>query len=130
MISIFGVNVGQIVAQATAGQLPSGTLQKRASTNTYNASDPTAGSSPTFTPYKCTIVADKFEDVWDKQQMVRTTKFKAIVMLGSLPSGIAPDPGDKLVVTRQDTGATITATITSPVAIDPVGATATCSCAA
>lgn len=126
MADLFGIDMRSLFASALGGQVFDSTLEKKVS-GAYDASDPTAGSAKTTSSYPCKGLATKIiSEFFDGDQRRRRFNGEAMILLGTLPTGVVPQAGDKITTVDPRTKNTLTATVTK-VDVDPAGVQATCT---
>jgi hypothetical protein len=135
---LFGLDIQALVAQslAAAGNVYDSTLT-RISAGTPNPVDPTGPPSQVVTAYPCKGVADEIVSELVQDDGVRRVTGKVTIILGTLPVGVSPQPGDQITTVDPRTGGIVTGTVAGApgtgergkrvVVVDPAGATAVCA---
>lgn len=62
-----------------------------------NAAEPSAGSNPTQTSYPCRGILDSYRDSQYDETIIKRGDRKALILGDSLPTGVVPQPSDKVV---------------------------------
>jgi hypothetical protein len=131
MANLFGIDLRSLFGTAMGGQLLPVTLKKR-TPGSYDADDPTGGTSYSTTSYSCKGSLEVKETYQDQDvarsgtfDLVRMKTGSLVILLGTLSAGIAPAVGD--LVSLIAPGETVARDFSvSEVSIDPAGASAVC----
>ena len=124
MANLFGVNLRGLFATAMGKQLYDATLT-RMTFGAYSSIDPSAGSSPSTAVYPCKAVPTKVAYSFVTNEVTRAVSGEVLVLLGTLPVGISPGPGDVISIVNPKDGTTMVGTVTSA-DTDPAGVQSTC----
>lgn len=118
MPDIFGIDIAGLIDEALSDAVFEQTLIKVSSTR-----DPVNPSKKTIveTPHPCRGFVDNFSKENMRGTSVRITDHKIVILGNTLPVGIVPEPGDKIIAE----GSTFTI-VDEGVMRDPAGATYEC----
>ena len=122
MPNIFGADIAGLINQNLGGLVFDLTLTKVESSN--RRGNLTEGTSPTETTYTVKGFVDSYTDRQLQSTNVQKGDRKISVLGGSLPSGIVPEPNDKLT---DEAGNQFTI-VEDGVMRDPAGALYECQC--
>lgn len=119
MTKLFGVDIAKEIAKGMGAGLLPVTLIKVVPGSRDNTSM-TAGNSPSTRRYPCRgILEDYKASEFDGTEVVRGDQ-KVLILGGTLPLGIVPEPNDKITIEGR------TRTVASIPSRDPAGATYLC----
>lgn len=77
------------------GRLLTGTLRKTQAASVNDLGDPV---SPTSTDYSCEGFVEEYDEVYRARADIPATDSKVNIFAKSLPDGIEPDQGDKVIM--------------------------------
>lgn len=118
MPNIFGADIAGIIAKELGPLVFDQTLTKAVKTQ-----DPADSTKVVTveTDYPCKGFIDEFKDEWVNGTTVKVNDRKIVILGASLPVGVAPEPGDKILAESKSW--TI---VKEGVKRDPAGATYEC----
>lgn len=90
---ILGTDIAGILNRNLGPIAPLMTLVKVTS-GTRSATEPSAGTLPTESPAPCRGFLDSYRDSQYDDTLILRGDRKAVILGDSLPSGVAPEPGD------------------------------------
>lgn len=93
---LFGKDIAGVLASKLGPLLLPITLQKMKS-GARDPAEPSAGATLTTTSYPCRGILDSYRDSQYDDTIIKRGDRKALILGDSLPSGIIPEPSDKVV---------------------------------
>lgn len=96
-MKLFGVDIAKEIASGMAGGLLPAQLV-RSTPGTRDPLDPTAGTAPSTSTFSCRGFLDEYaDDQFDGTSVLRGDR-KALLLGGTLPASVAPQPGDRVKI--------------------------------
>lgn len=117
-MKLFGVDIAKEIAKGMAGGLLPAQLIKPVTGN-RTTGDLTGGTNPSSKTYTCKGFTEEYRDSQFDGEVILRGDRKVILLGGTLPAAVAPQPGDKVKIENR------TYSVVN-VGRDPAAATYTC----
>lgn len=96
MPDLFGVDIQGILKDAIGDGFPSITVVK-VTPGTRDPANPAAGVQPTRSPFGARGILDDYSDRQIDGTLVKTGDRKVLIVAGTLPSTVVPEPNDEII---------------------------------
>lgn len=121
-VKLFGQDISGAVKRAMAAGLPQARL-RRPTISPVDAGAPTAQPAVSFRSYPCRAFEDSSAETRRQATAVQASERLVLIIGDTLPRGVAPLPGDRIVLLGEELEI-----VGDGVTTDPARATYLCAC--